>query len=198
MRKERFPGIDWYCDNCDALLNAQKGFDDHKYIWKCKECGYKNSISNDNIRYDGTIGLRILGFWLGWFRSACIYLIIFSIVEKMLNISSPLSFITQNHLIYFIGGYFVFDIFSMIFEKFVMKYCANMSIIAYVISTPFVYLLRDVIRPFIEVIKGLCGIAMLIVCKKRGFFFAKVYYLILYAPIVFMAVMLCLKMLELL
>ncbi len=48
---ERFPGIDWYCDHCGALLNDQPGFDDHKYIWKCAECGYKNSISAANI-YD--------------------------------------------------------------------------------------------------------------------------------------------------
>ena len=46
----RFPNVDWYCDKCGAYLNVQDGFDDHKYIWKCKECGYKNSISKDNIR----------------------------------------------------------------------------------------------------------------------------------------------------
>ena len=33
---ERFPGIDWYCD-------------DHHYVWKCTECGHKNSISADDI-----------------------------------------------------------------------------------------------------------------------------------------------------
>ena len=54
MRKEngmseRFPGIDWRCDRCDALLNEQKGFDDHKYIWRCTKCGHKNSISKENI-----------------------------------------------------------------------------------------------------------------------------------------------------
>lgn len=46
---KRFPGINWYCDHCNALLNFQPGFDDHHYVWKCKECGYKNSISADNI-----------------------------------------------------------------------------------------------------------------------------------------------------
>lgn len=46
---ERFPGIDWWCDLCGAYLNDQIGFDDHKYTWKCTECGYKNSISRDNI-----------------------------------------------------------------------------------------------------------------------------------------------------
>ena len=45
----RFPEVDWYCERCDAYLNRQPGFDDHKYIWKCTECGFKNSISSDNI-----------------------------------------------------------------------------------------------------------------------------------------------------
>lgn len=46
---ERFAGIDWWCDRCGANLNGQSGFDDHKYTWKCTECGFKNSISRDNI-----------------------------------------------------------------------------------------------------------------------------------------------------
>lgn len=46
---ERFAGIDWWCDRCRSFLNDQSGFDDHKYTWKCTECGYKNSISRDNI-----------------------------------------------------------------------------------------------------------------------------------------------------
>lgn len=47
--KERFPEIDWYCDKCGAYLNSQNGFDDNKYLWKCTECGFKSSISKDNI-----------------------------------------------------------------------------------------------------------------------------------------------------
>ena len=46
---KRFEGIDWYCDRCGDCLSEQKDFDDHKYIWKCNCCGYKNSISKDNI-----------------------------------------------------------------------------------------------------------------------------------------------------
>lgn len=49
LMSERFPDVDWYCDRCRAYLNGQLGFDDHKYIWRCKECGYKNSISAANI-----------------------------------------------------------------------------------------------------------------------------------------------------
>ncbi len=45
----RFPNVTWWCDSCGANLNCQEGFDDHKYVWKCTECGYKNSISKDNI-----------------------------------------------------------------------------------------------------------------------------------------------------
>ena len=30
---DRFPDIDWWCDRCNAHLNDQIGFDDHKYIW---------------------------------------------------------------------------------------------------------------------------------------------------------------------
>ena len=41
---ERFAGIDWWCDRCGAYLNSQSGFNDHKYTWKCTECGFKNSI----------------------------------------------------------------------------------------------------------------------------------------------------------
>jgi len=46
---ERFPEVDWYCDCCGAHLNGQRGFDDHKYVWKCTACGHKNSISRTNI-----------------------------------------------------------------------------------------------------------------------------------------------------
>ena len=38
-----------WCDRCDAYLNDQDGFDDHHYVWRCTECGHKNSISADNI-----------------------------------------------------------------------------------------------------------------------------------------------------
>jgi hydrogenase maturation factor HypF (carbamoyltransferase family) len=47
----RFPDVDWWCDRCRAHLNDQSGFDDHRYVWPCTECGHKNSISSANI-YD--------------------------------------------------------------------------------------------------------------------------------------------------
>ncbi|MFY9263245.1 MAG: Sec23/Sec24 zinc finger-containing protein [Arcanobacterium sp.] len=46
---ERFPNVDWWCDNCNAFLNGQSGFDDNNTEWECAECGYSNSISEDNI-----------------------------------------------------------------------------------------------------------------------------------------------------
>lgn len=46
---DRFPDVDWYCDRCNAYLNDQDGFDDHKYTWVCAKCGHKNSISATNI-----------------------------------------------------------------------------------------------------------------------------------------------------
>lgn len=65
-RKPRFPGIDWYCDHCGALLNNQKHFDDHKYTWKCTECGFKNSISWDNIRSGDSSAMKFLLYLIGF------------------------------------------------------------------------------------------------------------------------------------
>lgn len=66
-REPRFPGIDWYCDKCGAFLNTQKNFDDHKYIWKCRKCGYKNSISWANIRTGDSKPTKFLLGILGFF-----------------------------------------------------------------------------------------------------------------------------------
>lgn len=65
-REPRFPGIDWYCDKCGAYLNNQRHFNDHKYIWKCTECGYKNSISWDNINQDDSKAVKFLLHLLGF------------------------------------------------------------------------------------------------------------------------------------
>jgi hypothetical protein len=47
----RFPGIEWYCDQCGAHLNEQEGFDDHLPSWKCLKCGFENKLSVGEI-YD--------------------------------------------------------------------------------------------------------------------------------------------------
>ena len=84
-RSPRFPGITWYCDNCGAVLNNQPWFNDHKYTWKCKECGYKNSISWDNINAEDSIAtkflLRIVGFisFVGFWTSIMLGISIFGL-----------------------------------------------------------------------------------------------------------------------
>lgn len=45
----RFPGVEWYCDRCGEYLNIQSGFDDHLHEWRCRNCGYVNYISLDDI-----------------------------------------------------------------------------------------------------------------------------------------------------
>ena len=45
----RFPGTEWYCDNCEAHLNEQEGFDDHLEAWQCRRCGYINRIGPDTL-----------------------------------------------------------------------------------------------------------------------------------------------------
>ena len=47
--ENRFPGIEWMCDNCGAYLNVQDGFDDHLPIWQCRLCGHLNLISEEVI-----------------------------------------------------------------------------------------------------------------------------------------------------
>lgn len=41
-------GCDWRCDNCGAELNGQRGFRAGS-TWTCKECGYLNDVSSDNV-----------------------------------------------------------------------------------------------------------------------------------------------------
>ena len=51
---KRFPGIEWYCDECDAYLNEQEGFVDYLPYWECRECGYFNRLEIDEIyEYSG-------------------------------------------------------------------------------------------------------------------------------------------------
>ena len=46
---ERFPGIDWYCDRCNAYLNDNRDLMTIIMCGRCTECGHKNSISADDI-----------------------------------------------------------------------------------------------------------------------------------------------------
>lgn len=42
-------GIDWYCDECNAYLNDQSGFNTSSGRWTCSECGYNNDVTENNI-----------------------------------------------------------------------------------------------------------------------------------------------------
>lgn len=42
--------VDWYCDNCNAHLNDQAGFDDAQDLWTCTECNSDNDITASNLR----------------------------------------------------------------------------------------------------------------------------------------------------
>lgn len=46
---KRYPGIEWYCDECIDHLNEQEGFDDHLPVWQCRKCGYLNIIGDEEI-----------------------------------------------------------------------------------------------------------------------------------------------------
>ena len=41
--------FEWYCDECDAYLNDQDGFEDNNGKWICKECGHENIISKEQL-----------------------------------------------------------------------------------------------------------------------------------------------------
>ena len=40
----------WFCDECGAYLNSQKGFDRNADKWICTVCGYENDTTIDNLR----------------------------------------------------------------------------------------------------------------------------------------------------
>lgn len=43
---------DWYCDECNAFLNDQSGFDAYCKYWTCSECGHSNKIGKSEILFD--------------------------------------------------------------------------------------------------------------------------------------------------
>lgn len=54
MKKKEMFDLDciWHCDECDAILNDQDGFTCENGIWICTECGFENSVTEDDIIYD--------------------------------------------------------------------------------------------------------------------------------------------------
>ena len=51
MIKDKF-NIDWYCDNCNAYMNNQAGFNRIGGWWTCTECGTHNDVSLGNTIWD--------------------------------------------------------------------------------------------------------------------------------------------------
>ena len=49
----KFGNVDWYCDQCNAYLNDQSGFTEDRGTWTCTECGYENSITANDIIWEG-------------------------------------------------------------------------------------------------------------------------------------------------
>lgn len=41
--------IEWFCDNCEALLNNQDGFTTKSNEWVCTICGMRNDVSEHNV-----------------------------------------------------------------------------------------------------------------------------------------------------
>ena len=41
--------VTWYCDECDAIMNNQPGFNTASGVWTCTECGCENDVSDSNV-----------------------------------------------------------------------------------------------------------------------------------------------------
>lgn len=76
---DKYEGIAWFCDSCGVLLNKQDGFSDIYGSWTCAECGYNNSITEDDIidnnddvayKIGKTIGQGLVGVVSGILSSA--------------------------------------------------------------------------------------------------------------------------------
>ena len=55
--KRKYPDVTWICDECGAVLNTQKDFDETLPAWKCTVCGHVNRIDYDQI-YDNEEDFR--------------------------------------------------------------------------------------------------------------------------------------------
>ena len=145
-RPPRFPDVDWYCDHCGSYLNAQEGFDDHKYIWKCTQCKGKNSISRDNIRQSNYHVVNGLLDAVCLLRTFCLhYFLAFAIMRL-----SPIDFFQNTaHLkiaaISFVALMLVYVLII------VAAHFRNVGYLAMVFGTIF----SDIIRPYRELLR--CG-----------------------------------------
>ena len=181
-RAEMFQNIDWYCDRCNAYLNIQPFFSDSHYVWKCTKCGYKNSISKDNIIFKPDPGF--VGVFLGWVRSLIVYsfltVVLYWVFNKNFVPGTPLS----EYWIVLVAGYVIVEAFSMFYEKKVKKYCADTPLAVYIITMPFVNLGGDLLRPFQEVVKFFVNVFQYSKYKVALFLIECLLYLLIYLPLV--------------
>lgn len=154
---KRFDNVDWYCDRCGAYLNSQPGFDDHKYLWKCRKCGYKSSISKANIINEGG-KFRGLGKVLGFLRSGNLYLFLLPVFKDLI-ISLQAKIGGENKIVIeFFVAYFVLDILSMFYERVLVGYKSDDKIAVWIVKSFFYYLFNDALRPIQEVLGMLWAI----------------------------------------
>lgn len=142
-REPRFPNIDWYCDNCGAYLNNQKNFNDHKYTWKCKECGYKNSISWDNINPGDNKATKFLLKVLG--------LLSFVGFETALMLAIAMFVFGADQKVYFLpflifGGIYVFAFIVTLIVQFVLR--GRKFSIKNLCSVILEMIIEDILAPF--------------------------------------------------
>lgn len=48
-RRDKRKSVFWFCDNCETYLNVQDGFSTKTGTWLCRNCGFINDVTNDNI-----------------------------------------------------------------------------------------------------------------------------------------------------
>ncbi len=143
--EQRFPNIDWFCDNCRAHLNTQSNFDDRKHVWKCQKCGYKVVIDRSNIIDPGdNLFFRVLGKALGLFRCISLYTGIIMLIAHFC-FDTDFAEIPRWMLITIIM-YPLLCGFSLFFERVIMNYRDGDGIVFLLAY----YIYDDIFRPFRE------------------------------------------------
>ena len=152
-REPRFPGIEWYCDHCGDCLSTQPGFNDHKYIWKCRKCGYKNSISWANIDSGTSAFGRTMLSFLGLLSGISLYTVIMLCIAIFGFHASKQVFMPL--MLVFLGIYLILLVIAVIVENHFHHYKKTASMIAMIILRD---LREDLVGPFATVKNGIAAI----------------------------------------
>lgn len=83
--RNKFPGIDWYCDNCNACLKDQQSFVDTRGSWTCTNCGYTNQINEEEIGYYPYYSQKKLVTLQFFVITKNILIIFFDACDRMVN-----------------------------------------------------------------------------------------------------------------